>query len=162
MSDLPDLLAELSAANYAEVRQDTLASGPIYWRVRKLGTAESAAAGVLEGMMGAGLDKAAPPKLGKMAGAPDPTVTQAKVVASMLDNVAKAAVCGVRREGGDWRVIRLVSPEAEDLAAGHLSVASLSEAVAAQVIAAALAGAQGAAAAVAAFRGDATEPADPS
>ena len=55
-----DLLSRLSAANYAEVRQDT-ADGPIFWRVRKLGTAESAAAGVLEGLMGAALDKAAPP-----------------------------------------------------------------------------------------------------
>lgn len=158
---MSDLLARLSAANYAEVRQET-ADGPIFWRVRKLGTAESAAAGVLEGLMGAAIDKSAPPKNGRMAGAPDPTIAQGKAIAVMLDNVAKAAVCAVRREGGDWRPIRLVSPEAEDLAAGHLSVASLNEAVASQVIAAALAGAQGAAAAVASFRGDATEPADPS
>ena len=156
-----DLLSRLSAANYAEVCQDT-ADGPIFWRVRKLGTAESAAAGVLEGLMGAALDKAAPPKNGRMAGAPDPTLTQAKAVATMLDSVARAAVCGVRAEGGEWQPIRLVNPESEDLTVGHLSVASLSEAVAMQVIAAALAGAQGAAAAVASFRGDAAEPADPS
>lgn len=156
---MSDLLARLSAANYTEVRQDT-ADGPIFWRVRKLSTAESAAAGVLEGLMGAALDKAAPPKLGKMAGAPDPTLVQAKAVASMLDSVARAAVCGLRAEGGEWQTIRLVSAEAEDLSAGHLSVASLSETVAMQVIAAALAGAQGAAAAVAAFRGDAAEPAN--
>jgi hypothetical protein len=156
-----DLLSRLSAANYAEVRQDT-ADGPIFWRVRKLGTAESAAAGVLEGLMGAALDKAAPPKHGRMAGAPDPTLTQAKAVATMLDSVARAAVCGVRAEGGEWQPIRLVSPEAEDLTVGHLSVASLSEAVAMEVIAAALAGAQGAAAAVASFRSGAAEPADPS
>lgn len=156
---MSDLLARLSAANYAEVRQDT-ADGPIFWRVRKLSPAESAAAGVLEGLMGAALDKAAPPKLGKMAGAPDPTLTQAKAVASMLDGVARASVCGVRADGGEWQTIRLVSAEAEDLNAGHLSVASLSETVAMQVIAAALAGAQGAAAAVASFRVEPTEPAN--
>ena len=155
-----DLLAELSAANFAEVRQETMSSGPIYWRVRKLGTAESAAAGVLEGLMGSAIDKSAPPKNGRMAGAPDPTLTQAKAVAVMLDNVARAAVCGVRREGGEWRAIRLVSPEAEDTTIGHLSVASLSESVAMEVIAAALAGAQGAAAVVASFRSGATEPAN--
>ena len=154
-----DLLSRLSAANYAEVRQDT-ADGPIFWRVRKLGTAESAAAGVLEGLMGSALDKAVPPKHGRMAGAPDPTLTQAKAVATMLDSVARAAVCGVRAEGGEWQSIRLVSPEAEDLTAGHLSVASLSEAVAMEVIAAALAGAQGAAAVVASFRASPTEPAN--
>jgi hypothetical protein len=157
---MSDLLAELSAANFAEVRQDTLSSGPIFWRVRKLGTAESAAAGVLEGLMGSALDKAAPPKHGRMAGAPDPTITQGKAVAVMLDSVARAAVCGVRREGGEWQAIRLVSPEAEDLDAGRLSVASLGEACAMEVIAAALAGAQGAAAAVAAFRASSTEPAN--
>jgi hypothetical protein len=154
-----DLLSRLSAANYAEVRQDT-AEGPIFWRVRKLSPAESAAAGVLEGLMGSALAKAEPPKHGRMAGAPDPTLTQAKAVAVMLDSVARAAVCGVRAEGGEWQAIRLVSAESEDLTAGRLSVASLGEACAMEVIAAALAGAQGAAAAVASFRGGATELAD--
>jgi hypothetical protein len=153
-----DLLSRLSAANYAEVRQDT-AEGPIFWRVRKLSPAESAAAGVLEGLMGSALAKAEPPKHGRMAGA-DPTLTQAKAVAVMLDSVARAAVCGVRADGGEWQAIRLVAAESEDLTAGRLSVASLGEACAMEVIAAALAGAQGAAAAVASFRGGATELAD--
>lgn len=157
-----DLLKRISAANYTEVRQDT-ADGPIFWRVRRISQAEAATSGVLEGVMSAGLDKIATPKLGRMAGASvNPTLAQAKAVLVMSDAVVKIAVCGLRGEDGEWLTIRLVDPEAEDIAAGRLSVASMSQIAMIEASTAAVSGAQEAAAAVAAFRGHAAEPADPS
>lgn len=155
MSDPLSLLARMSAANVAEVAQQT-PNGVILWRVRKIAPGEAVKLGVVEGLMGAAIAKADPPKLGRMAGSEDPSIKQASMAITMFDAVARVAVTGIRVEGGEWVPVKLVSPDDEDVSAGLLAITAISNDVIGLIMQAAVAGAQGAGDTVATFPGGAT------
>ena len=155
---MSSIARRLAAKNTVEVRQET-PEGPIFWRVRRMSTAEAAACGGLEGLVSAGVAKAEPERKGSMAPSVAQQVAQARGLVTLFDGVLKVAVIGVRSENEPWETVRLVDPDRENAEAGLLSTATLSQDAVNDVILAALGGALKAGDTVGSFRSGPAEPA---